>query len=322
MNIKDLRQNKYLSHLFVIHDKIMSSLGLFRLKAKIKYFFFCNRLIIEDYIKKKKIEKEIYNMPDRIINPKLENDEIVVSLTSYGKRVTDTLPYMLYSLLVQTQLPKKVVVFLDKDNWNERKLPKILKKIARIGIEFVYCEDLKSYKKLIPALKMFPNNPILIFDDDFYYNPNSIEWMTKAYEMSDKRTVIGTWGCIPEQKDGKYLPYNEWKDCKLGDGNSPISFKSGYGTLFPPNVFDDEIMNDKVFMKLSPTADDIWFWIMMERQSVSRMYLGNYGYGIHVPINRVAAYEIASDECLTVTNVINGQNNKQCADLLRYYNLN
>ena len=32
------------------------------------------------------------------------------------------------------------------------------------------------------------------------------------------------------------------------------------GVLFPPNCCHKDIFNDTLFMKLTPTNDDIWFW--------------------------------------------------------------
>ena len=33
------------------------------------------------------------------------------------------------------------------------------------------------------------------------------------------------------------------------------------GVLYPPHCLDDGVMDEKAFMSLAPTGDDIWFWI-------------------------------------------------------------
>lgn len=318
-----LRNKRIMKPIFRIRDWLMRKSGLFKLKTTIKRDRFYAKIRREDAERKEKIAKKIYEMPSGLIDKKIDNGEIIVSLTSYGHRVTEMLPYMLYSMLTQTVLPHKIAVFLDYDNWNDTILPPLLKEMQRIGVDFYYCEDLKSYKKLIPALQMFPENPILVCDDDFYYHKNYVEWMTEAYIDSDKKTVIGSWGKLPLKKDGQYLPFTEWIDCKYskGENESSTLFGSGNGTLFPCHVFDGEIQNKNVFMKLCPTADDIWFWAMMERQKVNRVYLKQLrGYGIHGLVERLDDIDVNADT-LSKINVIQGANNRQLKLLLDYYKL-
>lgn len=316
-----IRQNRVIAPLLRVRDWVMEKTGLFMLKAKIKHRLFMKRLQREDDERKRQVARSIYELPTGLIDKHIEDGEMVVSVTSYGKRVTDMLPYMLYSIVTQTKIPHKIAVYLDNEHWNDEVLPSLLKEMQRIGVDFYYCEDLRSYKKLIPALDMFPDNPIVTFDDDFYYHPEYMEWMEDAYKRSDTKTVIGSWWCIPEKKEGKYIPYNEWKDCREGDKNSPMSFYCGHGTLFPPHVFDDEIKNKDVFMKLCPTADDIWFWVMMERLKVKKKGLQHRGYGMHRLVERYEDYDMENADNLTTINVMQGRNNQQLKALLSYYDI-
>lgn len=294
--------------------------GWYDRKAKRKQKILFRTLQKEDHIKKQVVASSILNLPDNLLAKEVNAGDIICSVTSYGKRVSDTLPYMLYSLLTQTRLPKKVVVYLDNEHWNDEQLPSLLKKLQQVGVEFHYCEDLRSYKKLIPALQMFPNNPIITLDDDFYYYPKYIEHMTSAYEHSDKHTVLGQWGCIPEKRNEKYIPYNEWKDCQYGDEHSPISF-FGCCCCYPPHIFDGEILNSDIFMKLCPTADDIWFWAMEERQNIKRAYINPHGYGLNTPVNRIEEYDQTQTGTLFYQNVIDGKNNQQLVNVVEKYKL-
>ncbi len=319
--LSELRRIKWLHPLFVVRDWLMKNSGLFALKKRIKYHIFLKRLVREDNNLKKQIEEIIMRLPDGLLTNNPEESEFVLSLTSYGERMTTSLPYALCSLINQSEPPKTIAVFLDQDHWNDDSLPVLLKKLRSVGVGFYYCEDIKSYKKLIPALKRFPNNPIITFDDDFYYNKNYLAWMKEAFSKSDKKTVLGQWGCIPEKSDGKYIPYNLWKDCNKGDDTSPSSFIGCAGILYPPHIFDEEILNKDVFMKLCPKADDIWFWAMEERQNIKRKYISPKGYGYHRPVDRIFDYEIGADGCLTLSNGINGDNDWQLRNVLDYYGL-
>lgn len=315
-----LRNIKFFNSSIRIRDLVMSKTGLFKLKANIKKKLFFVSLILSDAKKKMIIRKKINSMQKKIIDSEICKDDIIFSVTSYGNRVKNALPYMLYSVINQTVSPKKVIVFLDNDNWNDGNLPSLLQKMKTLGIEFRYCKDIKSYKKIIPALQLFPDNPIVTMDDDFYYHPHYVEWINEAYNKSDKQTVLGQWGCIPEKKDGTYIPYNEWKDCKFGDDNSPISFY-GCCCCYPPHIFDDEILKEELFMSLCPSADDIWLWAMEERQNIKRAYIKQKGNSFHISVNRIEEYDWSQKGTLMHQNVVLGKNNEQLKAVVEYYHL-
>ena len=315
------KHNKIIAPILKRFRRCVAAIGYYSLKKKIKRYFFISKLKKEDKAKKKEIDKLILAMPDNLLKHDISENDIILSLTSYGKRVTDTLPYALYSMLTQSLCPAKIVVYLDNDNWNDEKLPFILQKLRRIGVEFYYCEDIKSYKKLIPALRMFPNNPIITLDDDFYYNKHFTEWMTSAYNASDKKTILGQWGCVPQKKDGTYLPYNSWPDCIYNVKDEEISFYGCCCCCYPPHIFDEEILKEEIFMQLCPTADDIWFWAMEERQKIKRAYIKPAGYGYNVYVNRCEEYWVDVDNTLMAQNVTNGKNNTQFRAVVDYYHL-
>ena len=66
--------------------------------------------------------------------------------------------YTLYSLLNQTVKPDEVVLWLAKEqfpNGNDDIPPAVLD-LQKNGLTIKWCEDLRSYKKLIPSLKEYP----------------------------------------------------------------------------------------------------------------------------------------------------------------------
>lgn len=319
--MKNIREYKLAIPFFAVRDRIMAVTGLFRLKAKIKLQLHYAKLRFEDNKLKKQVADNIYALPSNLIDKQIAKGEIIVSLTSYGHRVKDALPYMLYSLLTQTEIPHKIAVYLDQDNWNNEVLPPLLKEMQRVGVDFYYCEDLRSFKKLIPALHMFPNNPIMVCDDDFYYHKRYVEWITDAYKKSDKRTVIGSMSRIPEKRNGRYIPYSQWKTDKEVPADLHMAFGSGNGTLIPSNVFDSEIMNSEAFLRLCPTADDLWLWAMMERQNINRILLSHHGYGIHRVVNRIEDWDVENADNLTLINVVHGKNDQQLENLLNHYQI-
>ena len=85
-----------------------------------------------------------------------QDDSIVVSLTSYGKRVRGSVPYTAYSLLHQTLRPGRVVLWLDEKAYNNNNIPSDLRFLCRYGLEVRFCKDIGSYTKIIYSLSAFP----------------------------------------------------------------------------------------------------------------------------------------------------------------------
>ena len=113
---------------------------------------------------------------------KNEGENIIVSLTSYGRRVQKTVYYTLVSLLKQTLPANRIILWLSADNWSDETLPKRLKKLKEYGVEYGFCKDLRSYTKLIPSLKAAPKDLIVTVDDDMIYSRILLQTLYKEHK--------------------------------------------------------------------------------------------------------------------------------------------
>lgn len=301
--------------------KQLDKWGYFRCKAKIKQHSFYKQLQREDDALKRINAKEIAVLPKNLLHRNNDASDIIVSLTSFGHRVADTVPFTLLSLFRQTRMPNRIVLWLDKEHWNDENLPPLLNRLKESGLEICYCEDFKSYKKLIPSLKKFPDNPIIVVDDDSYYDKDLVKWLAEAYEQSDKRTIFATVGAIPEKRTGRYAPYSEWKDDRYADEKTDIALTGCGGAIYPPHIFDEEILNNDVFMALCPTADDLWFWVQSKRMGISMRLTPKHGYHLLRPVDKIEDFDVHNSDNLTRINVVQGKNNQQLEALLEYYKL-
>jgi hypothetical protein len=145
--------------------------------------------------------------------------------------------------------------------------------------------------------------------------------MRSAYDKSDKKTVLGQWGCVPKIQNGKYEPYSTWVDCKYMKEGDEISFIGCCGCCYPPKIFDDEIFKEEIFMNLCPTADDIWFWIMEKRLGIKTKFIDPYGHGYNISVNRIEEYDWDQRGTLMYQNVVEGKNDVQLRSLLDFYQL-
>lgn len=286
----------------------------------IKSFVLSHKILYELYfllscktINRKKIEKKIFKLKSKKFNIK---KDLIVSLTSYGERIPD-LKYTLYSLIMQTIHPEKIVVWLSYDE----KIVNELNIFKQFGVEFRFCEDIKSYKKLIPALKEFPDKYIVTADDDIYYQKNWLRniWNCHLRNLECKITHIAHIVSFSPEK--KLIPYNLWKHNVYSASSGRFFFPTGCGgTLYPPHPVSEDFLNERLFMKLCPNADDVWFYFM-------GLLSGQTTIVVPHPYNRLKYVDIYKEyglnkkTTLQSINVANNQNDVQIHNVMEYFNI-
>jgi len=228
---------------------------------------FNNTYSLDKIIKQKIREEHFLNMAlhstERGVTEFNQNGEnIIVSLTTYSKRIFEVY-LVIESLLNQTKKPNKIILWLAEDEFNENTIPLILKRQQARGLEIGFCKDIKSYKKLIPALKKYPDQIIITVDDDVLYPFDMVENLYKEY-LKDTHCIYGcTAHKMKFDKKNKLVSYNEWEINYQGNEKSKLIFLvGGGGILYPPNCFYEDILKEDLFMKFVPSCDDVWFKAM------------------------------------------------------------
>ncbi len=192
---------------------------------------------------------------------------IIVSMTTFPARI-GTVKEALKSLMLQTVKADKIVLWLAKDNFpsGEAELPEGLLQLKGKGLEIRWCDvDYRSYKKILPALKEFPDDIIITVDDDLLYAPTMIEQLYDSYKkhpqsISTVRTHQITFGA-----GGTVRPYAEWIKGNSDYIDVPrmdLFATTGAGTLFPPHSLPEETADWDAIKETCPYADDIWVKIM------------------------------------------------------------
>jgi hypothetical protein len=211
-------------------------------------------------IDKTAIGKEIENFKTQGVEP---GSNVIVSLTSFPERMYE-IHYTLYSLLNQTFKPEKVILWLAEEQFpnKENDIPEQVLKLKENGLEIEWCENINSYKKLIPVLRKYPNKSIVTADDDLSYEKNWLEKLIKTHEIYPDYVIANRSHTIKFSK-GEIAPYKKWKKATNSSKPSYLNFlTSGGGVLFPPSSLYKDILNENLFLNLAPNADDIWFWAM------------------------------------------------------------
>ncbi len=235
--------------------------------------------------------------------------ELVVSLTSYPDRFNH-LPLTLLSLIKQSVSPDKIILWIAEKDRNA--LTKDILQFEDCGVAIRFCEDLKSYKKIIPTLENYPEAFIITADDDLYYNKRWIQGLVQDYE-SNECVVAHRVHRIRFDNTEQLRPYKEWgwqyrESFKPSELNFPTS---GAGTLYPPGIFHKDVTNTELFQRLSPTADDVWLYFMVKMNG-GKFKVSRYEH-------KLIEWKQENQNTLWKENLINGKNDEQIQRIIEKY---
>lgn len=254
------------------------------------------------------------NSNERGINKNNFKNKIVISLTTYSKRIEEVY-LVVESILNQTLKADKIILWLDEVEFNEEIIPNILKKQRERGLEIKYCENIKSYKKLIPTLKEYSNEIIITVDDDIIYPIDFIEKLYKNHIKFPNVILCNIGREIPKNKK-LILEYKNWKlskNIKL-PMYEIVPIGAG-GILYPPNCFYKDVQAKELFQKLAPLADDIWFKTMTLKNGLKSMVIDE----IDKYLKQIIILEEAQDIALYKKNI--KMNNIQIKKVFEKYDI-
>lgn len=242
--------------------------------------------------------------------------EVIVSLTTYGKRIHDV-ALTIESLMQQSMKVNRIVLWLD-ESFNGQPLPNLLYLQQNRGLEINYCEDIRSYKKLIPQMHATPDAAIISADDDILYDYDVLEHLILAYLKNPHMIHCCRVHRMLFDINGKLMPYNQWDSRCSQLGTDKRNFLTGVGgVLYPPHSLNDEMFNEDVFMDICPNADDIWFTAMAIKKGtpINKVFTRNQ-HGEDYLENPHAL-----EQGLAVKNVVQGGNDRQIKAVFDKYKL-
>ena len=212
-------------------------------------------------IDKNSLDKEIDSFKNKCTTG--DDEGLIISLTSFPQRMYE-IHYTLYSLLTQTVKPAKVVLWLGTEQFpdGEKDIPQKVLKLKENGLVIEWHKNLRSYTKLVPSLKKYPNNIIVTADDDIYYEKDWLEKLLKSHK-ENKNCIICNRAHMVKFDREKLAPYKKWPKKIKGGKASYLNFLTGVGgVLYPQNSLHKDVLNEELFTELAPKADDVWFWAM------------------------------------------------------------
>ncbi len=193
-----------------------------------------------------------------------EKTRVIVSLTSFPAAIRFVLPIVI-SFLAGSVLPDKIMLYLTYAQFENCGIPQDLLDLADKNPIFEirdYASEIRSYRKLIPALKDFPEDVIVTIDDDTDYHPDMLDSLLRLHKRFPGHILAHRAKRIVPDK-----PYRKWPKLRwyhfIGSKIkiSPNIIQTGVGgVLYPPHSLKADMLDEKMFTTLAPTTDDIWFW--------------------------------------------------------------
>lgn len=190
--------------------------------------------------------------------------KVIVSLTSFPAAI----PYAIYaiqSVLKGSVLPDKIILYLTFSQFGKKGIPEKLKKLSEDYPIFEirnYDQDIRSYRKLIPALNDFPDAVIVTIDDDVLYHRHMLRDLLRLHKQIPHAVLAHRAKLMKPD-----APYRTWKKYrwyhflfkKIHADYRNIPTGVG-GVLYPPGSLKKEMLEVNLFTQIAPTTDDIWFW--------------------------------------------------------------
>lgn len=239
--------------------------------------------------------------------------EVIVSLTSFPARIK-TVHKAIESLLVQTYPADRIILWLSQEEFpkKESELPSRLQKLCHKGLEIRWYSNIRSYKKLIPTLKIFSEALIITVDDDILCSKYLVERLLAGYIkrpdcLQCHRAALIKYRAIEDIE--RHLTY----EVKNNSPSYLYELTGCAGCLYPPHCFHPDVTNEALFMRLAPTNDDIWFWLMGVLN----------GYKVNIVENNVSALVYIPRTQQTALSAVNNGEAQlffvQLRNVLRHY---
>lgn len=255
----------------------------------------------------------------RGVQAEIKDQETIVSLTTIPERV-NYVAIAIESIFRQSIKPDRIILWLsdaqkssqisETSSW----LPQALRKQQQRGLEIRFCKDIGSYRKLVPTMKLFPQALIVTADDDLMYPP---DWLARLVDANIKEPEFIHCHLahrISFSSQFNVSPYAEWeKFSSTLEGPSLDLFPTtGGGIIISRHHLHADLMNEALFLKLCPTADDVWVKAMS-------LLVGTKCKKVSGKPAKFKAIKIAHNKSLFTTNVKRGGNDVQIAQLDKYY---
>lgn len=201
------------------------------------------------------------------VTARKREQKIIISLTTYPKRI-GTIHLTIETLLRQRVKPDEIILWLARSQFpnGNADLPENLLRLQSRGLSIRFCDDLRSHKKYYYALQEFPDDLVILADDDMFYPRDTVGRLLKMHRKYPRDIC-----CITAQvmEPDCTAPPSRWRNPRLYEvleHTDRIQAFTGSGTLIPPGALHPGAFDRAAIEKLCFHADDLWITFMARRK--------------------------------------------------------
>lgn len=197
----------------------------------------------------------------------MDKETIIVSMTTWPPRSEAAVKAMQSITNQEHSMPVHFVLVLSKDEWeNNFQLYRMMEAmIEDMDVEVIWdYGNIRSHKKLIPTLQRYPDNAILVVDDDMTQQNGWLEQFIQDHQQHPNDIIYGHAGSRVIIRNGRIEEGISQRGIYTYPGRVTYNEKpanGSAGTLYPSGTFTDPRFFDReTFMRLTPTSDETWQW--------------------------------------------------------------
>ena len=237
----------------------------------------------------------------------LGDNDVVVSLTSYGTRV-GSVAFAIESIGCQTMRPRRLILWLDNQQAVDNR-PASLRRLEQRGLEIKLSENFGPHTKYFPYVQSEARHqsPLVTADDDVLYPPH---WLRRLYHAHlASPDIVNCYRAAEVRTDnGTLSSYSTWPMVKSTTAQLNHFATGVSGVIYPVTMLAELAARGSAFMETCPKADDIWLhWVALQAgipvRQISRI-------PVHFPV-----IPGTQDQTLVEENVNQGANDKWIAAL-------
>lgn len=277
------------------------------------------RFVVREFFDRLRNDLKAYNF-ELLMNGRCSpltsaQGSVVVSLTTYGQRVYEV-HLVIESLGNQSVLARDIFLWLDEGEFSEENVPASIKNLQARGLTIGFCKNIRSFKKIIPTLNLGLDVPVVTVDDDYIYPSDLLERLIFT-SKSHPDTVVASF--VHKMKfldDGRPAAYALWEHyCESPNPDWDVFPVGAGGVLYPPSCFDHRVTQAKLFLEITPTADDVWLKYMCVLNGTRSMQV----VGGSSLAKRFVELASSHENPLYSVNVKQGQNDRQISDMHDFF---
>lgn len=236
--------------------------------------------------------------------------QVLISLTTIEYRLP-RLHYVIRSILCQSVSFKKIVLWVHHDL--QPKLPASLLDLESERFEIRFSDSTSSHRKLVETLKIHPDEYIVTCDDDLMYPRDWLERLLQEHAKHPDAVVAHMCRAFGFNEQG-LMPYKKWSSEQLGHSSDRTLAVGWGGVLYPPGCLYKDVLNEELYMKLAPKADDFWFKAMAHLQG-TKVYKSSCPNPEPLPILLTQKYSLMK------SNIGDNDNCKQWLAIAGHYGI-